>query len=148
MDRIEYVYTFGMSDDEVDERLRSESAGVLSLADDGAAYGIPVSHYYDGDSLLFRLSDDDDDSRKLDVAEATTEASFVLFDADGPDLSWSVVVTGSLRRLSEEEQAAYDATELNERFGPLRVFDENVDEIDLVLYEMEISSLLGRRTDE
>ncbi|MDS0295579.1 pyridoxamine 5'-phosphate oxidase family protein [Halogeometricum luteum] len=147
MDSIEYVYTFGMSDEEVDERLRSESAGVLSLADDGVAYGVPVCHYYDGDSLLFRLSDDED-SRKLDVAEATTEASFVLFDAAGRDVSWSVVATGSLRRLSEEERAAYDATELNERFGPLRVFDENVDEIDLVLYEMEITTLLGRRTDE
>lgn len=147
MDQIEYVYTFGMSDEEVDERLRSESAGVLSLADDGVAYGIPVSHHYDGDSLLFRLSNDRD-SKKLDIAETTTEASFVLFDTDGSDVSWSVVATGSLRRLSEDEREAYDAAELNERFGPLRVFDENIDDIDIVLYEMEIASLLGRRTDE
>ncbi|ELZ28429.1 flavin-nucleotide-binding protein [Halogeometricum pallidum JCM 14848] len=147
MDHIEYVYTFGMTDDEVDERLRSESAGVLSLADDGVAYGVPVSYSYDGDSLLFRLSDDDD-SKKLDFAEATAEASFALFGVDGPDASWSVVAAGPLRRLSGDEREAYDAAEINERFGPLRVFDEDVDDIDLTLYEMEMTSLVGRYTDE
>ncbi|SFR69718.1 hypothetical protein SAMN04487947_3669 [Halogeometricum rufum] len=144
MDHIQFVYTFGMEESEVEERLRSEVAGVLSLADDGTAYGVPVHHYYDGESLYFRLGDDDH-SKKLSFVETTTEASFVLFGVEEPE-SWSVLVAGTLRRLTGEEREAFDAAEINEDFGPFRVFDEAVDEVELELFEMEISSVTGRQT--
>jgi hypothetical protein len=144
MDHVQFVYTFGMDESEVEERLRSEAAGVLSLADDGTAYGVPVHHYYDGESLYFRLGDDDH-SKKLSFVETTTEASFVLFGVEEPE-SWSVLVTGALRELSESERETFDAATINDRFGPFRVFDEPIDDVELAMFEMEIESVTGRRT--
>lgn len=146
MDHIEFVYTFGMDEAEVEDRLHSEVAGVLSLADEGRAYGVPVHHHYDGGSLYFRLGDDDH-SRKLAFAETTEEASFVLFGVEEPE-SWSVLVTGAFGRLPEEERAAFDEAEINERFGPVRVFDEAIDEVELALYELTIETVTGRRTSD
>jgi hypothetical protein len=144
MDHIQFVYTFGMDESEVEERLRSEAAGVLSLADDGTGYGVPVHHYYDGESLYFRLGDDDH-SKKLSFVETTAKASFVLFGVEEPE-SWSVLVTGTLRELSEEEREAFDAATINDRFGPFRVFDEPIDDVELAMFEMEMESVTGRRT--
>ncbi|ESP89986.1 pyridoxamine 5'-phosphate oxidase family protein [Candidatus Halobonum tyrrellensis] len=146
MDQIEYVYTAGMTESEVDERLRESEAGVLSLADGGDAYAVPVSFHYDGASLHFRLGDEGD-GRKFEFADATDRASFVLFDADGDD-SWSVVAAGPLDRLSDAEADEYDAATLDERFGSLRVFGESVEETDLALYELRVEEVTGRRTVE
>lgn len=144
MDQIEYVYTAGMTESEVDERLRENETGVLSLAKDGTAYAIPVSYYYDGTAMVLRLGDDEE-SKKLEFVEATDRASFLLFDASADD-SWSIVVAGTLRELSDAETDDYDAAAVNDRFGSLRVFDESVDELALTLYELRIESVTGRRT--
>lgn len=146
MEDIEYVYTSGMTEPEVDDRLRENGAGVLSLARDGTAYAVPVSYYYDGESIFFRLGDDDH-SRKLEFAGATDEACFVVYGVDEPDESWSVVVTGTLREVPDDD-VTYDAAEINERFTSVRVFDEAVDELDLVLFELRIAEIAGRRTAE
>lgn len=145
MEHIEYVYTVGMTESEVADRLRESEVGVLALAGDGTAYAIPVSYYYDGSSLYFRLGDDEH-SRKLEFVETTDEACFVLYGVEKPNESWSIVVTGPLRSLSDAEGSEYDAAAINERFGSLRVFDEPIDEIDLVLFELEITSITGRQT--
>lgn len=147
MDHIEFVYTFGMEEEDVEERLRTEEAGVLSLTNDRRAYGVPVHFHYDGESLYFRLSDDRGDSKKLAFAETTEEASFVLFGIEEPD-SWSVVVTGPLRRLTAEERERFDATEINEDFGPVRVFDESIDDVEVDVFEMEMETVTGRETSE
>ncbi|SFR63242.1 pyridoxamine 5'-phosphate oxidase family protein [Halogeometricum limi] len=144
---IEYVYTLGMDEDEVDERLREEAAGVLSLADGGTAYAVPVSHYYDGESLFFRFGDDDH-SEKLAFAESTTEASFVVFGVEDRGVSWSIVATGTLREFPDYEREDYDAAELNDRFGPIRVFDETVEDVEIRLFELQIATLTGRKTSE
>lgn len=141
---VEYVYTGGMTETEVDDRLRSSETGVLSLADGGRAYAVPVSYHYDDGSIFLRLGDDDH-SEKLELVETTEEACFVVYGVDEPDESWSVVVTGTLREVPDDDEA-YDPTEINERFSSLRVFDEAVDELDVVLYELRISEVTGRRT--
>ncbi|QIB74395.1 pyridoxamine 5'-phosphate oxidase family protein [Halogeometricum borinquense] len=146
MDHIEFVYTLGMTDEEIEKRLQTETAGVLSLADEGRAYGVPVSHHYDGESLFFRLGDDDH-SKKLEFVETTKEACFVLFGVDGDD-SWSILVAGTLSELSGDERKEFDAATINDWFGSFRVFDEAIDEIELTLFEMEISSVTGRKTGE
>lgn len=143
MEHIEYVYTIGMTEAEVDDRLRESEAGVLALANDGTAYGVPVSYYYDGTSIHFRLGDDEQ-SRKLAFVETTDEACFVLFGTEGSDTSWSIVVTGPLRTRSDGE--GDDPAVLNERFSSLRVFDEAIDEMELVTFELRIEGITGRRT--
>ena len=44
-----------------------------------------------------------------------------------------------------EDEAGYDATAINERFAPIRLFDEALDEVDLTLYELRVEELAGRR---
>lgn len=111
------------------------------------AYAIPVSFVSDGAVIRFRLGDDGD-SRKLAFAEATDEACFVVHGVEGDRDSWSVVATGPLRRRSEDEWEATDPAAIDEAFPPLRVFDEAIEETELVGYELQIESVTGRRTAE
>ncbi|MEF8820492.1 MAG: pyridoxamine 5'-phosphate oxidase family protein [Haloferacaceae archaeon] len=139
MKHVEYVYTVGMSEAAVTAALEESQAGVLALARDGSAYAVPVSHHYEDGVLHFRLADDDD-SQKLAAAAATEEASFVCYGVDD-DESWSVVAGGPLRRTG-----TVDAETSNERFGPLRIFDEAVEDVELVAFEMDVERIAGRRT--
>lgn len=145
IEHIDYVYTIGMTDSEVDECLHEGEAGVLALANGGRAYAVPASYYYDGLSLFFRLGDDEH-SKKHEFIETTDEACFLLYGIDAPGESWSIIATGTLREVADPERAGFDAATINERFGSLRVFDEAIDEIDLALFELDIETITGRRT--
>lgn len=147
MDRIEYVYTVGMKDQEVEAYLESVDTGVLALASAGDAYAIPVAHHYDDDaeSLYIRLSADGS-STKLSHLEDTETACLTLYDVDESGDSWSIIATGPLRKLSGDERETFDATAVNESFLQLRVFDEDIEAIDLEIYELEIETLTGRKT--
>ncbi len=145
MDRIEYTYTFGMDDEEVVDALESHEVGVLSLASDGRGYAIPVAYLFDGSSLYVRLGTDSS-SKKMSFIDETDEACFLLYEYEPPDDSWSVVATGPLSELTGDERAVFDDVTINEEFLRLRVFDEDVAEIDLEIYELEIETLTGRKT--
>ena len=147
MDRIEFRYTVGMDDDEVERRLEHTEAGILALAAEGDAYAIPVAHHHENGSLYVRLADDGS-STKMRYIERTETACLSCYDVDETGDSWSVLLTGSLRKLEGDERAAFDETAVNESFLELRVFDEDVEAIDLELYEFEIESAAGRRTVE
>ncbi len=147
MDRIEFRYTVGMDDVSVERYLEREETGVLGLAADGDAYAIPVAYHYADGSLYVRLADAGS-STKMDYIERTETACLTCYDVDDTGDSWSVLVTGPMRKLDEAEQAAFDKTTVNESFLDLRVFDEDVEAIDLELYELEIESVTGRRTPD
>ncbi|WP_396610246.1 pyridoxamine 5'-phosphate oxidase family protein [Haloferax sp. S1W] len=144
MDNIEYVYTVGMDDEEVETRLSDASSGVLSLADDGLAYGVPAHVAFDanGGRLLFRLTDDGK-SEKFEFIETTTEATFVCYEDAGKD-SWSIVARGPIRTLPDD-QIPDDAT-INDLFGGVRVFDEEIDDLRIHIVELDFDELTGRKT--
>jgi hypothetical protein len=148
VDYVDYVYTVGMDDAEVERRLRGAEAGVLALADDGVAYAVPVSHVYEDGVVYLRLSDDDDDPRKLRFADATVEASFLVYGVEAPGDSWSVLCAGPLREVTDPAEAGFDAATVNERFGALRIFDEALEDVGLRLYALDVERLTGRRTAE
>ncbi|WP_435334964.1 pyridoxamine 5'-phosphate oxidase family protein [Haloarchaeobius sp. TZWWS8] len=144
MEHVEYVYTFGMDEDEVAQRLREQGHGVLSLADDCDAYAVPISYSYretDG-YVCIRLADHEG-SEKMAFAEATKTASLVLYGTDGPDDSWSIVVRGELVRSRDLSDA-----EVNERYQPLRVFGEDVGELTPMFWELRPTEITGRRTGD
>lgn len=147
MDRVEYVYTIGMSDEEIEERLERVETGVLALAADDDAYAIPVAHHYESGSLYVRLSTDGS-STKLSYLEDTETACFTMYDVGESGDSWSIVVTGPLRKLTGRERTRFDETAINESFLELRIFDEDVAAVDLEIYEIEIETVTGRRTGE
>ncbi|MFC7204196.1 pyridoxamine 5'-phosphate oxidase family protein [Haloferax namakaokahaiae] len=144
MENVRYVYTVGMDDDEIATRLQRADAGVLSLAADGRAYAIPVHVHYDraGGRLLFRLSDDGH-SEKFEFVESTDEATFTSYGDEGED-SWSIVARGEIHRLPDDELP--DDTTLNTVYRPLRVFDEDIADIELVPLELVLGELTGRKT--
>jgi nitroimidazol reductase NimA-like FMN-containing flavoprotein (pyridoxamine 5'-phosphate oxidase superfamily) len=141
MEHVEYVYTSGMSESEVDSRLRGGEHGVLGLANGDDAYAVPLSYHYDGDRLLLRVSDHDGDGEKGRFLETTDTATFVCYEAS-TDESWSVHVRGPIRRW---ERTVDEAT-LNEWFQPFRLFDEAVENVAFALYELRMETVIGRTT--
>lgn len=139
MKHVDYVYTTGMSEATVEKRLRESEAGVLALARGGSAYAVPVSHHYDEGVIHFRLADDGR-SEKLAAAETTAEATFVCYGTEEGE-TWSIVASGPLRRTGV---VAPETS--NEWFGPLHVFDEAIEDIVLVGFDLQIERLTGRRT--
>jgi hypothetical protein len=146
MDHVDYRYTTGMTDEEVDERLREGTTAVLSLARGGDAYAVPVAYHYDGEHIYLRLTDDGH-STKMAFVEATDRAT-VLFHEVSEAGSWSILAEGTLRRLEGEEAEAFDATAINDAFDDLRIFDEAIDEVEIAIYELEPAALTGRRTTD
>ncbi len=140
MEHVEYLYTFGMDETELERKLNGADTGVLSLARDGDAYSIPVSFHYDGEKILLRLGIEEG-SEKLSFVETTDTASFVVHEVTGEE-SWSILVQGSLVPASD----ALGDADINERFTPLRLFDESVDDVNPELYELRMESVTGRKT--
>lgn len=150
MEHIEYAYTLGMDDSEIETRLQTAESGVLALARDGDSYAIPLAHYYDGDDLYFRLGAADG-STKREFRETTGTACYVLYGTESTDDprevdSWSIVVTGQLVELPETEHDRFDTAEINRHFSPIRVFDEAIDDIEITVVKLEIDTITGRRT--
>lgn len=150
MEHVEYAYTRGMDDAEIEERLRTAETGVLALSGDGDAYAIPLAHYYDGEGLYFRLGSTEG-STKREFRETTETACYVLYGTEPTDdprelESWSIVVTGQLVDLPETEHGRFDTAEINRRFSPIRVFDEAIEDIDITIAELDIDTVTGRRT--
>jgi nitroimidazol reductase NimA-like FMN-containing flavoprotein (pyridoxamine 5'-phosphate oxidase superfamily) len=136
-----YVYTFGMTDEALREALRENDTGVLGLADEGRSYVVPVSYHYDGESVWLRLSDDGD-SEKVAFTDTTTEASFLVYDVEETH-SWSVLMRGALRR----DDDAFGTNELRDQFSDLRIFDEDIAEVQLAFFEFVPTEVTARRTD-
>ena len=150
MEHIEYAYTRGMDDDEIEERLRTSETGVLSLSKESDAYAIPLAHYYDGEGLYFRLGVTDG-SRKQEFLETTEMVCYVLYGAEPTDEpqeidSWSIIVTGQFVELPGAEYERFDTAEINRCFTPIRVFDEAIEDIEIVIVELDIETITGRIT--
>ncbi|WP_138006022.1 pyridoxamine 5'-phosphate oxidase family protein [Halalkalirubrum salinum] len=89
---------------EINDVLTEMGIGVLSMSAEGVPYGVPLSFGYDGeDTLYFLFLEASSDLRKETYAEQAAVASFTTFDVT-PDGSWrSVIVSGSLDRISVDE---------------------------------------------
>ncbi|THE64316.1 pyridoxamine 5'-phosphate oxidase family protein [Salinadaptatus halalkaliphilus] len=147
MDKIEYVYTFGMDAETIDRRLEENEVGVLALADDSSAYAVPVGYHYDGASLYVRLATDGS-STKMAYVETTTDACFCLYSNGSSDESWSILVHGPLRKLTGSKRERFDAATLNESFHRLYVFDQDVEALEPEIWELEMESVTGRKRGE
>ncbi len=93
-----------MDESKIDDVLMEIGIGVLSMSADGVPYGVPISFGYDGnDRLYFVFIDQSVDLRKEAYAEQSDLASFTTYDVNA-DGSWrSVIVSGSLDRITVDE---------------------------------------------
>lgn len=93
-----------MDDEEVEQFLRDQGVGVLALPARDAPYALPLSFGYDGDSsLYFTYLLFGTESKKEDLSEAAEVARFLVYAA-GSMYEWrSVLLTGTLGEVPEEE---------------------------------------------
>ena len=142
LDHVEFVYTTGMDEAEVEGYLADATTGTLALADGDEAYALPMAIHWDGTRLLLRLGARPE-SHKLAFLETTTTATVVCYAYEDPADSWSVLVRGPVVELAGDE---YDDARINELFPPLRIFDEDTAALDPVVYALEPEEITGRRT--
>jgi hypothetical protein len=108
---LDALVTNEMDGTEIEEVLREQGTGVLSLARDGEAYAIPVSYGYDGERCYFVFVGYREPSLKAEFAEATERATLTVYEAASREDWYSVLVRGPLVRLTGDDdwETARDA---------------------------------------
>lgn len=134
-------YGHTMTDDEVAAFLNEQAHGVLSLAQDGRAYGIPMSFAYDesNDRLLMDMGFAAE-SKKRGFLDGTDEATLTTYDWVGPTNWASAVAVGSIHRIPEGDLDATTASWYQEVASDIDVAG-SVEE--LRWYELRIAELTG-----
>ncbi len=94
-----------MSRDEIDEFLRSQGQGLLSLASHNRAYCIPIVYGYDPDAALFTMELlFQQQSKKRAFLAETEEASLCVYDWNRQNEWQSVIASGPLERVEDSER--------------------------------------------
>jgi hypothetical protein len=133
-----------MDDETARAFLRDQGFGVLSLAADGEAYGLPISYGYDRatERLYFVFLRPGETSKKERFGEATARASFLTFDVPSREEWRTVIAEGSLRRVEDDEwPAVRDALEDNAWFPSL--FSESEPMQDILGWVLDIDTVTG-----
>lgn len=135
--------------------LREATSGVLALmGDDGYPYGVPLSHAYVGERLVFHGASS---GHKLDAMRANPKASYTVIQKDEvvpaeyTTYYRSVIAFGCMHVLEGDEKLAA-LRQLGEAFWP-----GHDDELDaeiaprldrMVVFTMEIEHLSGKQAKE
>jgi len=137
-----------MTREERDAFLNEQGVGVLSLARGNDSYAFPVSYGYDADSeLVCLMLGYAPESRKREWVDTTETATFVVHEMDDDMESRSVVVTGKLVEIDDEddEEGCYDAFSDNAEFTVLHESGAYIEDTDLVIYRLDIEAADGRK---
>lgn len=130
---------------DVESFLNEQAAGVLCLAKDNRAYGIPVAFAYDGNKkrALFDLGFAPE-SKKRSFIEASGDACLTTYAWSGPHSWQSAVLEGSLEALSDD-----DVDDDVEAWFYTVAKDIDVEDRGLKVqwYELRASELSGRYFD-
>lgn len=131
-----------MDRDEMAAMLESEGVGTLSMADEGTAYGLPMSFGYRGDGrLYFMFLRGGEGGRKERFVEAGGEASFLVYDV-GSHHQWrSVIASGPIRPVRDDESEALQSALENAWYPDL--FSASVPTRGVSGYVLEIEELTG-----
>lgn len=137
-----------MSDEKIDTFLREQGVGVLSLTDGDEAYGVPVSFGYDGEeSLYFIFIRIGEQSKKEQFAQQTDRASLTVYDAPDKHIWTSVIASGTLHQISENEwQELETAIEDNAWYPSL--FSEAEPMQDIQGWKLRIEEVTGQQSTE
>jgi len=148
-----HIHGVEMTDGELSEFLHEQGTGVLALAGNGVAYAVPVSIGYDGEGERCLLDlGFGPQSKKREFIEATDTACLTVYDRRSVTDWRSVVLTGTLRRLTGDVEAGdedvLDAASLFHTYAKTATasrFDEPLQGIDFEWYELRIEERSGRR---
>ena len=133
----------------IEDVLRTNGLGVLSLIDGDRPYGLPMSFGYADGRVSFMLQTESAmENRKFRAIESNPTACLTVYDGR-PDRNqtWrSVIVTGDLYEIPEEELGeAFFALADNAVFAPdFDVLDVPVEDIDLRYVGLTVDDISGR----
>lgn len=95
-----------MDDEEIEGFLSSHSLGILGLPTEQAPYLFPMSYGYEGGSNLYFFYVVGSGSRKADLSDRAEYASFLVYSAETM-FNWrSVLLTGTIQRLPDEQRTS------------------------------------------
>lgn len=138
-----------MSDQEIDTFLEPNGHGVLAFGGD-PPYAIPMSYgYHPHERDLYLHLGASQQSKKTVRLEQSDRVSFVVSRYDRPDQWRSVVVDGTLTRLSREEAQNRDVAEAYVRadLASVDVFLQDPAELSFDWYVLEPEAISGRQSD-
>ena len=93
-----------MDDAEIDDLLTEAGMGVLSMSAEGVPYGVPLSFGYDGDeTLYFLFLLFGEESRKQTLCDRADRARLLAYSAESMHDWRSVIVTGTVERVPEDD---------------------------------------------
>lgn len=137
----------GMDDAETETFLRERGIGVLSLASDAEAYGVPISFGYDGDDrLYFVFLRVGERSRKEEFAETTERASLTAYDVESKHVWRSVIARGRIRQVADDEWDAVEESIGDNAWYP-SLFSESEPMKDIQGWVLEIEELTGQKSE-
>lgn len=126
--------------------LRRRGYGVLSLARDGRAYGVPISFgYVDRCAYFVFFGFGDHGSRKVEMVGHTTSASLLAVEVAGADDWWSVLARGEIRLVETREEWERLATAMHANAWRPDLLDPEFESNGVEGYAMEVATLGGRR---
>lgn len=136
-----------MNESEIERTLQELGHGVLSLSRGGDAYGIPISFGYDDGRMFMHLIRFGDDSKKLDFSESTTQASMTAYRVDSRFAWKSVVVTGELEDVHEDETEYMEEVMEENAWFP-NIFPPTAPIAEIKRVELDIDEMTGRKGEE
>lgn len=136
-----------LSEDGIEEVLTQNGVGVLSLVDEPYPYAIPMSFGYGGDEPVLAVQlGGGDGSRKGRCLERNHNVCFTVYEETAPDTWRSVVITGRLHEIPDDDSdRAFAVLAANATFpSDVRVWGVPLEEAELTLYRLAIDDCTGR----
>ncbi|MFT4885782.1 MAG: nitroimidazol reductase NimA-like FMN-containing flavoprotein [Natronomonas sp.] len=135
-----------IADSTMETLLREQGFGVLSLAREGMAYGIPISAGYDDGRLYFVFFGfGAASSRKLEMVQHTETGSFLVHEITSPDDWWSVIAQGAIRLVdSRKEWERLEAAMRDNAWRP-NILDDAAKSNGVEGYVLEVADVRGWR---
>jgi len=130
-----------MDSEDIEGTLTNQSVGVLGVPTDGAPMLRPLSYWYDGDDALYFVYVLGDESRKRAVTDAADAAQFLVYNVE-TTFNWrSVLLTGSVREVSDAEREALQ-DEMDIGWRP-DLFERAAESKTTAIYRFDIEERAG-----
>ena len=93
-----------MSRDDIDQLLRTQGYGIVSLCDDNTPYSVPLSFGYDGESVYLPFLTESPESTKAELISEESTVRLLATDITGR-FDWrSVAVTGPVHAVDRDSE--------------------------------------------
>lgn len=144
VERLEKLGIEHMSEEDIENFLKSQGVGILALPTNGAPYIFPLSFGYDGKRRLYFTFVTSDSSEKTELTSKGGEASYLVYTAESP-FSWrSVVCQGTVSEVPRADWDDHDEAMADNAWHPdllQRAFEVE----DILVYQFEIKEWSGLR---